>query len=159
MFFLFKLISSIGLFFTGLFNEAKKVWKKLSPELQAVMLQGSGIVNTINTYIDATPQVLLDAIKADFPALDAEKLKGSLAVVGKDLGIAQETNSDDILVVLANIQKLLLDKKTNDGTGWAKASHTAYLAIAAFLAPGGTKIAMFISLAEYVYHDLIKGGK
>ena len=157
--FLNKLFKAIGLFFVGMFNATKKAWKQVSPELQAAMLTGSSIVNTFNQYLNGAPSDILDQIKKDFPLLGDPKLTEILNKVSTDLGIAENLNNTDLLTTVLGIQKVLVDKKVADGTAWAKASHTGYLAISAILAPPSTKFAALVAFAEYVYHDLIKGDR
>lgn len=151
--FLDKLFKSIGLFFVGLFNAAAKAWKKISPELQSAMIQGSGIVKIINDNIGKDSSIILDLIKLKYPDLDETKLKEALAKVTADLKLGQELNSDDLVKTLDAIGQHL---NGLEGTDWAKASHTIYMIISVFLAPAGTKVAAIISLAEYVYHQLVK---
>ena len=158
--FLNKLLNTIGLFFTGLFNEAKKAYKELSKEEQVALKTASGVINVINTNIAAAPPFVLDLIKSAFPGLDITKITGLLQVAAKDLGIvADATNTDDLTVLIKNIQDHLSAKAKEGDSAWAKASHVGYLAIAVFLAPVNLKVAAIVSLSEYVYHDLIKGGK
>lgn len=157
--FLTKLLNTIGLFFTGMFHETKKAWAQISPELQSAMLTASSIINIFNQYLSGAPADILDNIKKDFPALEDPALKSIFNTISVDLGIGESLNNPDLLTTVLGIQKVLIDKKTADGTAWAKASHTGYLAISAYLAPPGTKFAALVAFAEYVYHDLIKGGK
>lgn len=151
-----KFLSFIPHFFASLFQSAKNVWLQLSPQLQNALLHGSGIIATINENLDKVPPVLLEILKAKFPdlAADEEKLKAALLAGAAELKVAEQINSDDLLIMLGNLQAYL---GTLTGSVWEKISHTLGLGIALFLAPAGTKLAALSSLIDYVYHDLIKG--
>lgn len=154
-----KLLEKIGQFFAGLFNAAKRAWKKASEPFKDALLKASGIVDIINTNVNSLPPIVIQIILQKFPDLNIDKIKEIILEVSKDLHIAENTADTDLEVMLARLQEVLATTKQDSGKTWAKISHTAYLAIAVLLAPVGTKLAAIVSLAEYVYHDLIKGGK
>lgn len=154
-----KLFEKIGQIFAGLFNSAKRLWKKASEPFKDALLKASSIVDIINRNVNALPPFVIEIILQKFPDLNLEKIKEIILTVSKDLHIAENTADTDLEVMLARLQEVLKTTKQESGKTWAKISHTAYLAIAVLLAPIGTKIAAIVSLAEYVYHDLIKGGK
>lgn len=155
-----KLLSKIGDVFSHLFDGAKRTWNNLEPKVQEAMVTASKYVDIINTNIQEAPDFVIDLLKKQFPNLPIEKITEIALTVSKDLHIAVDENSPDLVVLITNLQKHLSEVKPADGgKTWAKISHTAYLAIAVLLAPASTKISVLISLAEYVYHDLIKGGK
>lgn len=147
-------ISKIGNFFTNLFSNAAKVWKKLSPELQASMLHGSAIIAAVNDNIDKAPTFVIEILQKKFPDLSVEKIKLALKAAAQGLSIAEGVNSDDLESSIKNLQVYLSGLK---GATWAKISHTLSAGIAIALAPAGTKLAAIVSLLEYVYQDLIKG--
>lgn len=151
--FLDNLLKSIGHFFAGLFNAAQKVWNKLSPELQAAMSQGSGIVAILNDNIGKPGSELLALIKAAYPALNEEQLKAGLDHAISYLAIGQDAVDPDLGTTLENIAKHL---DAAQGTHWAQASHDIYLILAKIFAPEGSKFSVFVQLAEFVYHNFIK---
>lgn len=148
-----KLLSLIGLFFTGLFNSAQKTWNKLSPEVKAALMNGSGIIEIINSNIDQTPDFVIQLIQKKFPELTIEKIKDGLHQAALGLSIANEINNADLKATIVNLQKYLEGLK---GTTWAKISQTLALGFAAAIAPKGTKFAAISSLMEFVYHSFIK---
>lgn len=148
------LFAKIGDFFEGLFSSAKKVWNKLSPELQNAFLQGSGIISIINSNIDKVPDEVLAIISKKFPGLTREKLHEGLKKVADALNIGSSLNDESLETTITNIQQYL-DK--TQGEKWAGVSSLASKVIAFFLAPKGTKWSVFESLMEYVYHSFVKG--
>ncbi len=151
--FLDKLLKSIGAFFVGLFNAAKKVWLKLSPELRDAMLQGSGIVAILNENVGKEGSVLLALIKAAYPEVSEEKLKEAMDKAASYLKLGEELNNADLLTTLESIAKHL---DTTTGSTWAQTSHDLYLIVAKLFAPEGSKFSVFVQLAEFVYHSFIK---
>lgn len=151
-----KLLSIIGDFFTSLFGGAKKTWKKLSPEVQAALLNGSGIIEIINTNVDEAPDFVIELIQKAFPNLDIEKLKDGLHQAALGLTVAESINNADLQTTIENLQAYL---KGLQGTTWAKISQALALGIAAALAPPTTKFAAISSLIEFVYHSFIKKSK
>jgi hypothetical protein len=151
--FLGKLLAAIGSLFTGLFNEAHRVWKKLSPEIQAAMLHGSAIVDVINKNIDAAPAFIIELLQKKFPDLTLEKLHSGLNEVAKGLNIAETVNNDELGTLIEKLQVYL--NSLNDGV-WAGISHTIASIFAVITVPAGTKFATISSLMEYVYHHFIK---
>lgn len=151
--FLDKLFHAIGSIFTGLFNSAKKTWKKLSPEVQNALLHGSAVVATINDNIDASPDFIIEILQKKFPDLTKEKLHEGLGKVAEALKLAEATNTDDLETLIKNIQVYLGSLK---GKVWAAISHTIASVFAVVAAPPETKFAVISSMIEYVYQHLIK---
>jgi hypothetical protein len=147
------IISKIGEVFTNLFSSAEHAWKHLSPEIQNAMLHGSGILAIINSNINKTPAFVQDLILKKFPGLTVEKLKEVIKKGSEGLTIAEHVNSDDLLVMIENLQKYLGGLK---GQAWAKISHFFGLGMAVFLAPPATKVAAIASLLEAFYHLVVK---
>lgn len=154
--FLDKLFKAIGSIFTGLFNSAKKTWKKLSPEVQNAMLQASSIVETINTNIDGTPAFIIEILRKKFPGLTVEKLHEYTGKVAAALKLGQELNDPDLETLIVHLQAYLGSLK---GKVWAAMSHTIASLFAIVAAPPETKFAIISSLMEYVYQHLIKKEK
>lgn len=153
--FLDKFIKKIGEVFSTLFNSAKKTWNKISPEIQNGILQGSGIIATVNKYLDAAPDFILQAIQAKFPALPLDKIEESLKKLAKALNISTDVNDPDLLTTIKNLQSYLASTK-EDGKLWATISHSAAAVLAVVLAPAETRVAAVVSLLEYAYQHFIK---
>lgn len=151
--FLEKLFKAIGSLFTGLFNSARKTWKKLSPEVQNALLHGSAVVDTINNNVDAAPDFIIEILQKRFPDLTKEKLHEGLAKVATALKLAEENNTDDLETLIKNIQVYLGGLK---GKIWAAISHSIASIFSIVVAPPETKFAVVSSLIEYVYHHYIK---
>lgn len=149
------LFAKIGDFFEGLFSSAKKVWNKLSPELQNAFLQGSGIISIINDNVDKAPDEVLALINKKFPGITKEKLHEGLKKVTHALNIATSLNNESLETTIFNIQ-YYLDK--TQGEKWAGISSLASKVFAFFMAPKETKWSVFEALMEYVYHSFIKKG-
>lgn len=153
MSFISKLLKTIGGFFVGLLNAAKKVWLKLSPDLQNAMLQASGVVSILNANAGSTGFALMALIKHAFPGLDDVKLKQALSDTAGYLKLGEEINNTDLVAMLEGIAKHL---DATNGTKWAQTSHDLYTILAKVFAPEGTKLTVIIQLAEFVYHNFIK---
>ncbi len=154
--FLDKFLSKIGDVFSSLFNSAKKTWVKLSPEVQNAMLHGSAVFAAINKFRDAAPDFIIDFLTKKYPDLPVEKLFDGLTKVSLALNIAEGINSPDLETTIKNLQAYFASKK-DDGKIWATLSHAAASILAVILAPAGTKVAVVISLIEYVFQDKVKG--
>jgi hypothetical protein len=152
--FLGEFLKKVGDIFENLFNQARKTWKKLSPEVQNAMLHGSDNIATINDHVDETPQFILHLLQEKYPDLTLENIHASLKAASEGLSIGEQINDEDLGTMIINLQKYLSGL---EGVLWAKISHALALGIAVFLAPAGTKLAAITSLLEYVFQDLIKG--
>lgn len=149
--FLDKLLSVIGHFFAGLFNAAKKAYKNLTPEQQAALLNGSGLVEIINSMLDKTPAEVRAAIQQKFPNLPEPLIEAALFKVVHAFNLIPTTNS--LEDVIAAVQKKLTEL---DGKEWATVSHGMAVVISVFLAPPETKVAAIVSLIEFVFQHFIK---
>jgi hypothetical protein len=137
----------------NIFSSLEKEWHHLAPEIKNAIQQASGVINTITTNLDATPQFLLDLIKNDFPNVDIEKIKAGILTVSKDVAGLQTATTDDIYTTLSNLQgyfKGLGSKK------WEGEASTIAQKLAAFFAPENTPFATFPTFIEFVYRTLIK---
>lgn len=147
-------LSFIGDFFAKLFNSAKRVWKKLDDDVKIALLKGSSIVAVINDNVEATPAFVWEIIQKKLPDITEEKAKDMIAKGAAGLSIASEINDADLMTMIERLQKFLDGLQ---GSVWAKISHTLALGIAVVEAPIGTKFSALSALADYVYHDLVKG--
>lgn len=143
----------IGDFFAHLFSGTKKTWKKISPEVQKALMYGSDVIDTINNYLDQTPDFIIDIIAKKYPELDRAHLQAALAEASKDLKIAEGVNNDDLETIIKNLQSYMAGLK---GQAWAKISNFLAQGIAIFTAPAGTKFGMITSLIEFVYQTFFK---
>lgn len=152
MTFLGRLLKSIGHFFKGLFNEARKAYNHLSTDQKAALLHGAGVVDLINTNLDKTPAELRDLIKNKFPDIDEAKLEDVIFQLTTSFKLLPENikSFDDCIVALQGYFKGLSGKE------WAWASHSAGSLISILFAPKETKFAAIASLIEYVYQHLVK---
>jgi hypothetical protein len=151
--FLDKFLAKIGDFFSGLFNAARRTWKKLSPDVQNAMIHASGVIDIINNNVDKVPDFVVEIIQKKFPDLDLEKLKVGLHAVGTELNLLEGVNDPDLLTLIEKLQKHLESKQ---GKAWALISSSMSQILAVILAPAETKVAAIISLIEFVYQHFIK---
>lgn len=146
-----KILAIFGNIFSHVFKGAKKTYDKLSPEEQAALLHGSGVISIINTEIGKTPTEIRDAILVAYPDLDETKLENGLFTIAHAFNLApQENNIEDII---AKLQTYLSSLK---GNIWEGISHDLAGLLTIIFAPVGSKFGALISLIEYVYHRYIK---
>lgn len=150
-----RLLSAIGLWFTGLFNAVKRAWNSTSEDVQLALKKASGIVAIINQNVDKAPDFVWTLVQKKFPDITEEKFKAIMKVIADDLGIAESVTDPDLFVTLQNIINKMAELK-GTGSKWAEVSHGLYVAISIFEAPKGTKLAAIVSFAEYVYHKFFK---
>lgn len=147
-----KLLRGVGSFFTGLFDAARKAFKKLSPEAQSALIAGSGIIELINSNLDKSANDIRWLIATRYPELPLSKIESALFEVLHHLNIATDsTKLEDLISILKDYLKKL------EGTDkWKTASHSAAVVLSTVLAPKETKFAAIVSLIEFVYKLLIK---
>jgi len=139
--------------FTDLFDSVAKAWNKLEPKVQDALVKGSGIINVINTNLQATPDEVFDLIQKKFPDVTKENLTAALANVTDKLKVAQDIEDPDLLTTIKNLQAYFAGFH---GKFWEGTASTASQLLSIALAPDETnfaKIAMFI---EFVYRKKIK---
>lgn len=145
--------AAIGTFFSHLFSGAQKTWKKLSPEVQEALMYGSQVIDLINTYVNQTPDFVIQLLLEKFPNFDKEHLLTALHSASVELKIAEDINNDDLVTTIGNLQNYLASLQ---GDVWAKISETLAKGIAIFTAPPETKWAAISSMMEFVYQTFIK---
>lgn len=150
MSFITKLLQTIGHFFAGLFNEAEKAYSNLTPEQQAALVNGSGIVDIINSMLTAEAADVRKAIQEKFPNIDEQRLEQGLFAVANSLNLTGFTSVDDCIAALQKHFAGLTGKV------WEGASHGAAGILAILFAPPETKFAAIASLLEWVYQHFIK---
>jgi hypothetical protein len=131
-------------------NGADKLWSELTPEEQAALKQGSGIVAIINAHLKDVPTVIEDAIKTEFPEIDFTTLETEIVTIAKDLNLTLPTL--DFTGAITAIQAYLSSKV---GTKWEWASSALAELITVALSP--TTLFQKVSvLMEYVYNTFFK---
>lgn len=150
MSFIKKLLAAIGHFFEGLFNAAEKAYDSLSPEQQAALQNGSGVVAVINSMLAAEAADVRAAIHEKFPGIDEMVLENGLFALAKAFGITNYNNIDECIAAL---QKYFAQLQ---GNTWDAINHGAASLLAVLFAPANTKFAAIASLLEYVYRRYIR---
>lgn len=146
-----KFFQAIGLFFVGLFNQAKKAYFKLSETEQNALVHGSGIVGIINSMTAEAPDLVREAILSKYPDLNIGILENGLFNLAHSFNLVPQSNSlEDIIAVLQGYFAGLTGKV------WAGISHSAAGILAIIFAPAETKFAKFAQLLEWVYQTYIK---
>lgn len=150
-----RLIASVIGFFGSIFKHvmegAEKTFNELPKETQDVLLHGSGVMEFINTQVDALPEDVEAAILEKFPDLNMDSLKVGLLAVAK--GFKLDVDENSLHDIVSKIQAYL---KSLEGNVWNAIVNGAANIIAVFLAPAGTKFGAIASLMEYVYQTFFK---
>jgi len=134
---------------TSIFNKAEAAYKKLSPEVQAALKNGSGILATINADLTGPYATVLAAITAKFGINEADVIS-VMAGLAKAFNIAIADTSSGTALLTA-LQGYL------GGLGgyWADICN-AGASIAATILNGGNEITIAMNVVKYVYLDLVK---
>jgi hypothetical protein len=150
-----KLIASVIGFFGSIFKHvmegAEKTFNELPKETQDALLHGSGVMEFINTQVDALPEDVEAAILEKFPDLNMDSLKAGLLAVAK--GFKLDVDENSLHDIVSKIQAYL---KSLEGNVWNAIVNGAANIVAVFLAPAGTKFGAIASLMEYVYQTFFK---
>lgn len=150
-----KLIASVIGFFGSIFKHvmegAEKTFNELPKETQDALLHGSGVMEFINTQVDALPEDVEAAILEKFPDLNIDSLKAGLLAVAK--GFKLDVDENSLHDIVSKIQAYL---KSLEGNVWNAIVNGAANIVAVFLAPAGTKFGAIASLMEYVYQTFFK---
>lgn len=146
-----RLLAAIGGIFKHVFEGARKTFDQLTPEQQAALKHGSGVVALINSELNNTPAEVRAAILEQFPDLDIATLETGLFQVATSFNLApKEHNLEDIIAAL---QAYL---STLHGSIWEGITQGVASVLAVILAPAGTKFAAVGQLMEYVYQTFFK---
>lgn len=132
-------------------NSAEKLWDGLSSEEQAGIKNGSGIIAIINKHIGDAPEVIVDAIKAEFPDVDFAVLTTGLLTICETLNI--ELPSVDINGAIEGLKTYLASK---EGTIWEWASSSLAQLLSVIFTPNQTVFAKISMLVEFAYQTFIK---
>ena len=150
-----RLIASVIGFFGSIFKHvmegAEKTFNELPKETQDALLHGSGVMEFINTQVDALPEDVEAAILEKFPDLNIDSLKVGLLAVAK--GFKLDVDENSLHDIVSKIQAYL---KSLEGNVWNAIVNGAANIVAVFLAPAGTKFGAIASLMEYVYQTFFK---
>jgi len=148
-----KFLHKIGDFFTGLFNKAKHAWNNIEPLVQEALKQGSDVIYTINTNIDATPDFIWEELQKKWPGLTKEELHKYLLEATQGTAVASEIANQDLETTILALQRWL---GSLEGKTWANISEALAKAYAAAKAPKETKFGAISALMQFVYHAFIK---
>lgn len=132
-------------------TSVSKLWDSLTPEEQASLKNGSGIINVINLHLSEVPEVVKAAIITEFPTIDISALETTLLSLCGTLNITPP--SLDLTGAIAAIQTYL-NSKTGTTWQWASSALSELLSVA--FAPGQTIFAKISTLIEYTYQTFIK---
>jgi hypothetical protein len=139
--------------FTDLFNSVEKAWNKLDPQIQDALVKGSGVINIINTNLEATPDAVFELIEAKYPDVTKEKLTAALANVTDKLKVAEGIANPDLLTTIKNLQTYF---SGFHGKFWEGTASTASQLLSIAMAPDETPFAKIASFIEFVYRKKIK---
>lgn len=145
--------SNIWNWIKNIFSSLEKEWHNLEPEVKNAIQQGSGVVNTIATNLEATPQFLLDLIQNALPNVDIEKVKAGILEVSKDITALNTVPTDDIYTTLTNLQAYF---KGLGNDKWEQEASTIAQKLSAFFAPENTPFATIVTFIEFVYRTFIR---
>ena len=132
-------------------QSAEKLWNDLTPEEQASLKNGSGVINVINKHLSDTPETIKEAITQEFPGLDPTAVETSLLDICKHLNITPPTV--DLNGAIESIKTYLSSKS---GRVWEWASSALAELLSAIFAPNTTAFAKISTLVEYAYRTFIK---
>lgn len=153
-----KIIAAVIGVFGGIFSHvlkgAEKTFNNLPEATQQALLHGSGVLDFINSQVDAVPEDIEAGLLKEFPDLDIDKLKIGLLAVAQGFNLQVDANS-----VTDIIQKIKDYLTSLHGNVWDAITQGAANIIAIFLAPADTKFGAIASLMEYVYQTFFKKNK
>jgi len=133
----------------SLFNKADAAWTKLSPEVQAALKNGSGILAVINNDINGEYAPIVLVIEQKF-GVTSEQVNSVLAGLAKAFNIAvQDTSSGTEL--LKAIQTYL----SGLGTNWGAITSAAAV-IGGEILNGGSPISIAVSVIQTIYETIVK---
>jgi len=139
---------------SGVFNEIKKVWKELSPEIQAATLQASGIIAIVNANVNAVPTVIWDLIQTQYPNITQAAVTAALVKANNTVNAANALEeSATFEQALQTIQSYL---NGLSGNSWITVTKTVVALLADIFAPGETVIQKIELCLEWVYQELVK---
>jgi hypothetical protein len=149
MFFLTKLWDDL----LGIFNEAKKLWKELEPNVQTAITQASGLLAIINANLQSSPAVVWQLIELQYPTLTQANIQNALNDAANKLNVGSKIIDPDFLITIQNLQTYL---STFSGASWESEVQQWVGLLATILAPG-TELQTIVAVLEWVYQKLIKG--
>lgn len=136
-------------------NAAKRLWDNLTPEEQASLKHGSGIVSVINSHLQEAPEAIALAIETEFPDLDLKALETPLLNACAALGVAPPTL--DVNGAISAIQIWLASKQDNKIWSWASSAVSELITVA--LMPNSTFFEKVSIIIQWVYDTFIKKDK
>ncbi len=141
-------------FIAKLFKSSQKLWNAINPIVQEVIKQSSAVVELITKAENMTPQFIFDKITEVLPFFTKEKLDEVLIKVGKVSNLVTDVNNPDVLEVIANIDKKIMEAHPDDKEGVA---HTIATWIATFATPPETTFGVITSIMKLVFTTFVKG--
>lgn len=148
-----SIFSSIGTFFSHIFNDVKKVWDSFEPELQAAVTKSSTILAIVNQNINAAPADVFALISSVFPGITETEIS---SILNKGMNVLQniQTNvSPDLATTLQNYKVYMANVTGNNFVTIMKALVTIG---ADLLAPNVSIIQRIYTVLDYVYETLVK---
>lgn len=102
--FLKNLLTKIGTFFIGLFNEAQAVWSQIEPELQKAITDASTVLALISNNLTAVPSDVWALIEEKLPGISQTTVTAAIIKINNTLNtantIAVDSNFEDALIAL-----------------------------------------------------------
>lgn len=146
-----KIAQVISQAFISLFNAAKRAYKNLDPASQQALQMGTGLIDLINAMTEDTAANILLAIKEKYPNVPVEVIEVALFQVAQQFGLNKDI--DDLEEAIDHLKNRLNEL---DGKVWAVVSHSMASTLAAIFAPKEQRVAVIVSLIEWVYQNFIK---
>lgn len=149
-----SIFSFIGHLFSDLFSASKRAWNHLPSNVQAGLLNGSGILNIISQFVDQDPKQVIATIQVNYPDENLEAIYSGLVDIAKFYNILPAVVPADLEGVVALIQGYL--KKT-ESASWPKVVFGAAAVLADTLTGTSAPFEVVASLLQFVYSNFIKG--
>lgn len=150
-----RILASIFSFFGGVASHtlagAEKDYNNLTPEEQASLQHGAGVMTFISQEIGKEPDYIRQAILQEFPDLNETSLESGLYTIAKALNLSPEANNLD-----DTIAKLQAHFNSLSGTVWNDIIQGAAAIFSVVVAPAGAKVSAFADLIRYVYLAFFK---
>lgn len=141
-------------FIKSLFDNSQKLWDKISPQVQEIIKDSSGVVELIKKMQGHSPQFVLDKITERFPFFTPDKLNEILSKTTQALNIANDVQNPDVLTMIAAIDKRIT---TSDPSAFEGILHSIASFIALFATPQDTTFGVITGVLKYVYKNFIEG--
>lgn len=148
-----SIFSSIFHFFSDLFSSVKKAWDTLPVQVQTGLLNGSGILNIINQFVDQDPKLVIATIQKNYPDENLDAIYSGLVTIAKTYNVLPATVPPDLEGIVAVIQTFL---KAQEAKSWPAVLFNAASILANILAGADTPYEIIVSVLQFVYTTFIK---